>query len=499
MFSVGATNEREAYQEYDRDRRLRMTRDFAATFFVLLSLALVMTPFGLGMKPSLPDILNAIWPLVIVVALYGLSWYLTTRKMAFLAAALLIGGTLFVVFEFQTAYALRDGVGALTLAIMEVYSNNIANAGIVGNTVLLLSITLLENAMTVFIFIGLPLLTGHPVLPQLTIVLPTLIITQWGMALSFYFGNRQNLRTLRDLGDVRIAYARAQQVEAIKNQFITSVNHELRTPVMTMAGWIENLQADAEQIATTAEEAPTREHAVRMLANLKRAEVAGQNLTALINSILDANRIDQHLATFKPVPVNVREALHAAVSLVDPRESTQAERALRLQIDPQLTISGDPVWLQQIFSNLLSNAIKYSPSGTPVEVSSHITEERRGRKDRMVMAEIAVRDYGLGVPPDQAPLLFQKFVRLPRDLASTTVSNGLGLWLCKELTEAMGGHIRVESAGIDGEGSTFIVRLPLALQDTAASSRSMPGAIGGNGTSHKELAPKVQSISGMRD
>jgi signal transduction histidine kinase len=78
------------------------------------------------------------------------------------------------------------------------------------------------------------------------------------------------------------------------------------------------------------------------------------------------------------------------------------------------------------------------------------------------MVEIAVRDHGLGIPPDQAPLLFQRFVRLPRDLASATVGNGLGLYLCRELAEAMGGHIRVESIGVEGEGSTFYLRLPVA-------------------------------------
>lgn len=79
------------------------------------------------------------------------------------------------------------------------------------------------------------------------------------------------------------------------------------------------------------------------------------------------------------------------------------------------------------------------------------------------MVEIAVRDYGLGIPPDQQPLLFQRFVRLPRDLASTTIGNGLGLYLCRELVEAMRGRIWVESTGIEGEGSTIYVRLPPAV------------------------------------
>jgi signal transduction histidine kinase len=78
------------------------------------------------------------------------------------------------------------------------------------------------------------------------------------------------------------------------------------------------------------------------------------------------------------------------------------------------------------------------------------------------MVHITVRDHGLGIPPDQIPLLFNRFVRLPRDLASNVVGNGLGLYLCAVFAQAMKGRIWAESTGADGEGSTFFVSLPLA-------------------------------------
>jgi signal transduction histidine kinase len=88
--------------------------------------------------------------------------------------------------------------------------------------------------------------------------------------------------------------------------------------------------------------------------------------------------------------------------------------------------------------------------------------ERAAPPPRQV-AEITVRDHGLGIPSDQIPLLFKRFVRLPRDLASNVPGNGLGLYLCQMLAQAMGGSIRVESTGREGEGSAFHLQLPVPL------------------------------------
>lgn len=78
------------------------------------------------------------------------------------------------------------------------------------------------------------------------------------------------------------------------------------------------------------------------------------------------------------------------------------------------------------------------------------------------MIEIAIRDYGHGIPADQQPLLFNRFVRLERDLASRVPGNGLGLFLCKQLVEGMSGRIWLESSGVEGEGTTVYVQLPRA-------------------------------------
>jgi signal transduction histidine kinase len=139
---------------------------------------------------------------------------------------------------------------------------------------------------------------------------------------------------------------------------------------------------------------------------------------------------------------------------------------------------GSSVRVRQIFTNLLSNAVKYSLPSTPIEISARMSNEKEHGQahpphgdgsrasalmgnGKLAMVDITVRDHGLGIPPEQIPLLFNRFVRLPRDLASSIPGNGLGLYLCQEYAEAMGGTMWVESSGVEGEGSTFHVCLPL--------------------------------------
>jgi K+-sensing histidine kinase KdpD len=123
-----------------------------------------------------------------------------------------------------------------------------------------------------------------------------------------------------------------------------------------------------------------------------------------------------------------------------------------------------------VIAELFAAALKYSAPGTPIRVASHVNgvsdsavgEHGSAPSEAQAFVELTVQDFGLGIPPDQIPLLFRRFVRLQRDLASRTLGTGLGLYLCRVYVEVMGGTIWVESTGIEGEGSTFHLRLPLA-------------------------------------
>ena len=270
----------------------------------------------------------------------------------------------------------------------------------------------------------------------------------------------RQLLTMSDLVDARIATARAEQLDSLKDQFITSVNHELRTPLMTMKGYLTLL-------TDTRVQAP----AEKRLDMLTRANRSCESLVYLVQGILDTRRIDQEASNFTPEAISTQEAMQAALRLIDPHEADPTERQIAVDIPDDLVIWGESVRLQQIFTNLVSNAIKYSPAGTPIFIRAHRVVERTGRllggkHSVQPMVEIIVQDQGLGIPPEQKDLLFRRFVRLPRDIASTVRGTGLGLYLCRVFSEAMGGSIWVESTGEPGEGSTFHVRLPVPPRST---------------------------------
>lgn len=263
----------------------------------------------------------------------------------------------------------------------------------------------------------------------------------------------RQLLTQSDLVDARTATERAEQLDRLKDQFITNVNHELRTPLNTLVGSLELLVMPNIEVP-----------AQRRWDILQRSYRAGKQLIGMVEGVLDTRRIDQDASNFTPEVVHLATAAQAAITLIDPGEADPAARLIALQVPETLVVWGEAVRVQQILTNLLSNAIKYSPPRTPVTISATLVAEQTGRlagKSGGRMVEIRVQDQGLGIPPEQQGFLFNRFVRLPRDLASTIRGNGLGLYLCRQFAEAMGGSISVVSTGVPGEGSTFHLRLPI--------------------------------------
>ncbi len=451
--------EQDLIVEVDRERGLLLSRVVALAFGAMLAV-LVVALVGMEVRHDYYRTSRHAWLIVISFlcdCLYALALHFVLQKKAIPAATAILAASLTMIFAFQWAFASLYGVAGLVVAIESAYIIFVGLAYVLANITVMLIETLIINLLTAFVLLVLPHYFGPHLAPPFPWVqLIVLCSVQWIVALLVAESARLYNSALAELGAIKRAYAQAQELDEMKNQFITSVNHELRNPIMVLYNNVDIVRMIGDQMA------PEKRQDM-----LTKAVRAGDRLLDLLKSVLDINKIEQTTADVAHQPVLVLPAVQAAIDLVDPREGGDAEREIHLTIPPGLTILGDEVPLIQIITNLISNAIKYSPDGSPIFVTASVVGEgaargrKEGRRERL-MAELRVRDVGLGVPPEKASLLFRRFARLPRDLASPIAGTGLGLYLCRALTEAMGGTIHVESTGVAGEGSTFVVRLPLA-------------------------------------
>jgi signal transduction histidine kinase len=171
----------------------------------------------------------------------------------------------------------------------------------------------------------------------------------------------------------------------------------------------------------------------------------------MTNELLETSRVEAGV----PLQLHVAgfDARKAAVKVVDIMRTHTEKHQLRISAPEQpLVVEGDMDKIEQILINLLSNAIKYSPRGGPIDV---IVEDRGNT------VEFSVRDQGMGMTPDQAEHVFDKFYRIQersRQKPSDAKGTGIGLYLTRALVNAHGGNIRVRS--VPDEGSTFIVTIP---------------------------------------
>jgi signal transduction histidine kinase len=284
-----------------------------------------------------------------------------------------------------------------------------------------------------------------------------MFLIYWGIALLLLAQWRSYQRLLMELADVRTQVERARRLDELKDQFIRNVNHELRTPIMALLGYVDLLMNPENRRSTE-----------KVERYVQRAERAGQSLRALLAGILDTRRLGSVPGPLAPERLDLMTILEEVIPLIPGEVGDQehVERALNVRMPPGLAVWADGIKTQQVLINLLGNAVKYSAPGTPVDIEARMVKDdnsprrRRQRESGEPGIEIIIRDYGLGIPPEHQPLLFQRFVRLPRELESNVVGSGLGLYLSRTLLESMGGSIRVQSSGTPGEGSSFIVRLP---------------------------------------
>jgi len=252
---------------------------------------------------------------------------------------------------------------------------------------------------------------------------------------------------------LRAAYERQKELDQLKDQFIMTASHELRTPLTAVQGYIELLNQYNDELATE-----TRTEFI------EKAHRGCDELALMVGNIMDASRLQIEAERVRLAPVELAVSVHHVTEILE-GVTTREQRPVNLAISPGLFVLADELRLRQILLNLVSNALKYSPEGTTIQI---LALQGQG------MVKISVRDYGLGVPLEDQQRLFERFVRLERDMNSPVRGAGLGLYITKRLVEAMNGRLWVESSGIPGEGSTFSFTLQRANVSQPLVNQSSP-------------------------
>ncbi|MET0592126.1 MAG: sensor histidine kinase KdpD [Polyangiaceae bacterium] len=229
--------------------------------------------------------------------------------------------------------------------------------------------------------------------------------------------------------------ARVQiEAEQLRSTLLSSVSHDLRTPLAVMKGAASTLLADDAALSS----ALRKDLHVALLEETERLERQVQNL-------LDMTRLESGSVRLKKEWYSLQEIVGATWSRM---ESRLAKRAVTIGVDADLMVPVDNVLIEQVLGNLLENAAKYTPVGSPIDVTA-------ARGDDEIVVSVA--DRGPGVPSDERELIFDKFHRGPSERTKGGV--GLGLTICRAVVVAHGGRIWVEDR--DGGGATFRFSLPL--------------------------------------
>jgi len=255
------------------------------------------------------------------------------------------------------------------------------------------------------------------------------------------------LETLRLTEELQKRALELLELDRLKNAFLANMSHELRTPLNSILGFtdvmLEGLDGELTEYMDT---------------DLRLVQKNGQHLLHLINDVLDMAKIESGRMNLHPETFKVHDILEEVCSITS---SLASEKNTSLFIeddsDRDVVIYADNTRIRQIMINLVNNAIKFTENG-------RISIRAKSLDGARVL--ITVKDNGIGIPPDKLDLIFQEFTQVDSSTTRKVGGTGLGLPISRRLAEMHGGRLWAESTGIEGEGSTFFVELPVEARIT---------------------------------
>ena len=272
--------------------------------------------------------------------------------------------------------------------------------------------------------------------------------------------SRQVAVFLRDITEERARNERLRELaddlaetNRRQSEFLATLAHELRNPLAPVRTGLDLLRIGGDKPDVLARVRPMMERQVN-------------HLVHLVDDLLDVARISSGKVELRKADVPLRDVIQRAIEMTLPGiEAKRHDFRVDLGAEP-LTVHADPTRLAQVIGNLLTNAAKYTPDGGRVGLAV--------RRDGD-LARIEVADSGIGIPPDALPRIFDMFTQVGRHPEQESGGLGIGLHLVREMTELHGGTVHAASPGT-GQGSTFVVALPLVAAGAAAPDIKAPAA-----------------------
>lgn len=309
-------------------------------------------------------------------------------------------------------------------------------------------------AAIVLAFLGMSALISYrnqDILPLLTAG-----VFMWALVAS-YLGRRKNMRMLNEMTAAALKErAAAQQASEAKSAFLAKMSHEFRTPLNGVLGMAQALRA-APLTATQQEQIDT---IIR----------SGDTLLELLNDVLDYSQIESGSLSLQPEEANLADVVRRSLALY---EDPAARKGVALVSDLEgvesLRIMIDARRLSQCLANLISNGVKFTDSGA---VLVKARASRNGSAPDMADIEIAVKDTGVGMKPEDSARIFDAFEQVDNSITRRHGGAGLGLAVSRGIVDAMGGSLTVESS--PGAGATFVLRFSAPIAGVSDKDASPP-------------------------